>query len=836
MCHLTIIFLYVFFFFSFSLRFFFSFSLLFSKCSIQFQQIIVENVTTCFVSQGESIVTLNDSCPGMYFMIEGKARIDELHNNQFLPNDCFGQESLFELPFLKNSNSNQHNQINKKVYKVTALEDCTLLLLTKNKMSKIMETLPELYNVLSDTVENMDVTNTTNVKTKTKDEACQVELKNTETQKIFQYINTLAPIVLGIYIYLLPFQAAFLIHWELSYSSIGFDCLAYVILIGDVIVSWKQNKKGKKEKKEEEKEEEKKEEKEGKKKEKKEKKTIRQYLWILDIFALLPWEIFTSFITSNTIGPLQAYAILHFPKLILLLHYDRYIQSLNSILTFIQNKCNDQFYTLGGLVMLFSTCGHVLACIWFALSIQSTLIVQSTWATSYNGLSGGNDSNHGNHGLLNSCLPAMNYTSSNGSNFNTINVDSFSSNNINNNLISLCEGRPVSNTIMQTWYVASIYYIFIALTTVGYGDIVAVNDREYLFTICVIVLGTFILIYVLAKLEKIVANIDVASTLANRKAEVLHEYIQLRNLPVKLELKINEYIELVWKQRCGATFKESMNYLGTRQRVQIIMEKIKPILKTIPVFKKYPENILYLLAEHFQPEILLPHQILFEAEEISDKFYILIEGEIELLEPPPIQSIQQMQQQQEQFEKTKKRKRKRRRHKETIMMTLEGPCAVCMETFFIKEPRPCTARSSKGCTLFSLSHVDLIKCLKTDVNGWKDQQNRKIEIEDELKKMSLVKTMKKNLSSAKLKKMQEMTNSMNGPRTTNVRVMFPPHSTFRQIWAVCMVMAVLIDFLALPARLAFVKTMEYQFYFIIIGMLLDLFHVVNIYLKLCRFR
>ena len=52
----------------------------------------------------------------------------------------------------------------------------------------------------------------------------------------------------------------------------------------------------------------------------------------------------------------------------------------------------------------------------------------------------------------------------------------------------------------------------------------------------------------------------------------------------------------------------------------------------------------------------MPHQILFEAEEISDKFYILIEGEIELLEPPPIQSIQQMQQQQEQFEKTKKRK------------------------------------------------------------------------------------------------------------------------------------------------------------------------------------
>jgi hypothetical protein len=53
--------------------------------------------------------------------------------------------------------------------------------------------------------------------------------------------------------------------------------------------------------------------------------------------------------------------------------------------------------------------------------------------------------------------------------------------------------------------------------------------------------------------------------LANRKAETLHKYVKLRKLPLALESRVNEYIEWSWKQRCGATMKETMSYLGTRQ-------------------------------------------------------------------------------------------------------------------------------------------------------------------------------------------------------------------------------------------------------------------------------
>ena len=240
----------------------------------------------------------------------------------------------------------------------------------------------------------------------------------------------------------------------------------------------------------------------------------------------------------------------------------------------------------------------------------------------------------------------------------------------------------------------------------------------------------------------------------------------------------------------------------------------------------YPNS--YTSFDTFYNICIITHQqikVLFQAEEVSDPFYILLDGEIELLEPPPQQSFQEMQ----------SKVYRTRRHKQTVYMTLEGPCAVCMETFFIQEPRPCTARGSKSCQLLSLQHDALLQCLKTDSEAWNASKLHQNDIEEELKKMSLVKTMKKNLSSAKLMKMQQMTKNMESNSGENTRRMFHPHSKCRQFWAFVMMFIVMLDFLSFPARLAFDTPMKIQVSFVILGTLLDLLHCVDVYLNLCRF-
>ena len=788
---------------------------LFSKCSAQFQQMVVENLVCCFVAKNEIITKLDQACPGMFFLMAGKACMEFPRQDvNLVGNDCFGEQALFS------------GIENVKPTTVKATEHCELLVLEKRKFAAILEHLPELRYTLSELANDIHNNKTkqfmdkhkyidvAQVKSRQEIDAEQSLAKKIR-DKAFQCSRAVAPIILIIYIYLLPFQAAFLIHWEISYTSILFDIVAYLIISVDSISAALETYQSQRRTSNQATD--------GKNDNGNEAcQMYIQYSWVLNSVALIPWEIATPFITSKTIGTLQAYALLHFPKFILLHQYKRYSLSIAPLLAKFHAMCSDQVYTLGGLLFLFSTCGHVLACSWFALSVQSTLSVDTTWATSYEGLGGGH------RGLLKSCLP--------------YNISDINNNmNMNNGIeMSLCFGEPVLTATMQTWYVSSMYYIFISLTTVGYGDIVAVNDREYLFTICVIILGTFILVFVLAKLEKIVANIDVASTLANRKAETLHKYVKLRKLPLALESRVNEYIEWSWKQRCGATMKETMSYLGTRQWEEIVMAKAGTILKSIPVFKEYPIRILHLVAQRFKPEVLLPHQVLFEAEEVSDPFYIMVEGEIDLLEPPsPTTSVQdQTPPKPGTANSTGKNKGKRRRRSsiktQTVYMTLEGSCAVCMETFFIEEPRPCTARGSKGCQLFSLGHKEMVECLKTDPEAWANQRSKRAEIEEALRKLSLVKTMKKNLNSTKLMKMQSMTLAMDAV-DANERKMFVPHSSFRQLWAFLMVFIVALDFLVFPARLAFVANHQVEFLFLVLGTIVDGLHVFNVYLHLYRF-
>jgi CRP-like cAMP-binding protein len=772
---------------------------LFSKCSIQFQKMVVENLVSCFVSKNEIITTFDKSCPGMFFLMKGRAIMKSSNQKVELEqNSCFGEQSLFLI----------HDKFD--LTNVEAIQHCDLLLLEKEKFARIVENLPDLRLKLSELVTSIHNNKFQNINDTNNDAKSSFqqanELSSTLSHdtkgRLFKHFCTLAPVVLGIYTYLLPFQVAFLINWEISFISVIFDVFAYLVLFIDsaaeihnhhcntgarsgVIITDKSNRDF----------------------QHRAHEIFNRYSWILNCVALMPWELGTPLLTSNTIGFLQAYAILHLPKLILLHQYNRYLISLQPLLTRFHKICNDQVYTLGALLLLFFTCGHVLACSWFALSVQSTQSAESTWATAFTGLGGFN-----NRGLLASCLPLSLYGNSSNATAE----------------FSLCFGEPVSNEIMRTWYVSSMYYIFIALTTVGYGDIIAVNEREYLFTICVIILGTLILVFVLAKLEKIVANIDVASTLANRKAETIHEYVKLRKLSLKLESRINEYIELSWKQRRGATMKETMSYLGTRQWEQIVMEKAGNILKSIPVFKDFSIRVLHLIAQKFQPELLLPHQVLFEAEEISDPFYILLEGEIELLEPPPPGSRQ------DQMAIGSGKKRGRSSVSQTVYMTLEGPCAVCMETFFIEEPRPCTAIGSKSCQLLSLKHSDMIRCLKTDPITWANQKFKVKEIEEELQKMSLVKTMKKNLTSTKLMKMQSMTLAVEAMDFTN-RWMCPPNSNFRQIWAILMIFIVVLDLLVFPTRLAFVTSNYLEMFYLIIGTVLDVFYIANVYFNMFRF-
>jgi hypothetical protein len=71
--------------------------------------------------------------------------------------------------------------------------------------------------------------------------------------------------------------------------------------------------------------------------------------------------------------------------------------------------------------------------------------------------------------------------------------------------------------LISKQYIASLYWSIYTLTTVGYGDIVAVAESERVFNIFVFVCGVVVYASVIAYIQEIVSQLDVTTGGSHRQ-------------------------------------------------------------------------------------------------------------------------------------------------------------------------------------------------------------------------------------------------------------------------------------------------------------------------------
>lgn len=489
---------------------------------------------------------------------------------------------------------------------------------------------------------------------------------------------------------------------------------------------------------------------------------------------MIPFELLAPLFASATVGSLQVFAVLLLPKLLRLpllrskaiAGVDRKWRPLKLSCTETRGHCK----TLAMLLGLFLTASHIFACCWFAVGTSyGTAISGPSWSAG---------------------TPCA----------------------LSNASVSCASTSGVPSAKMTSWYLRSLYFVVISLTTVGYGDVRPTNDPERMLSILIMMSGVFILVHLLGKLEKIVANVDVASTLYHTKVDMFRDYAQSRGLPLKLQVRANDYFEYLWKHHGGATFDEILSYMNDADVRELIDISTTRVLRLVPVFPEFPPEMLKLVQSELQIEILLQSQILFVADEVSDPFYVLHDGVLELLEGDITGP-------------------KKRRHRRTVYATLEGPAAVCTETFFMREPRPCTARGRSTCLLFSVEYARVLQHMHAFPQHYDRYKGNQRVIEARLQKMSLVKTMKKNLSSSrKLLKLQ-----MQGLSTTSTlsssQLIFDHSSPFRLLWTLFVAAAVFAELVAYPYRLA----SGFKLTAVAPGIIVNLTFAIHVYLNAARF-
>ncbi len=367
--------------------------------------------------------------------------------------------------------------------------------------------------------------------------------------------------------------------------------------------------------------------------------------------------------------------------------------------------------------------------------------------------------------------------------------------------------RPLQISVSLHWYLRSFYFTMATLTTVGFGDISPQNVAERSFTVCLYIIGTVIFTFIIGSLEKIVAQLDVTSTLYQRNLDMLKAYCRLRKFPPRLHTMCLSYYEYLWKKRKGVKARTVLECFPENLRSDIVQEQVGSLLSKIAMFKSFAAETLQLLATNLEQEIVMKNIYLFECGELAHQLYLLFHGEVKLLSQSG----------------------------DVVYTTISNSSPIEEGDFLLNLRRCCSAKASKNSIVLYITRTKFDQCVK-NVTGYNEiRETMYSQYKSKKKggfKMSLVRSLISNMKSSKMMKMQAVQSTKINGREDGI---WGVDSRERLTWECFMFCVVIYDCMSIFSNIAFDVTGVSVLPYLLIGLFVDCVYMIDIYLRGFKF-
>eukprot|EP00948_MAST-09A_sp_MAST-9A-sp1_P001674 g1674.t1 len=178
-------------------------------------------------------------------------------------------------------------------------------------------------------------------------------------------------------------------------------------------------------------------------------------------------------------------------------------------------------------------------------------------------------------------------------------------------------------------YVASLYWSFSTISTVGYGDIAAVTNIEKWYSVFAMLLGATVFGYIVGSITSLVDTFDEESR-NKRRIDEVKAYMKERRVPKMLQKRVKMYYQYFLKNTVQSEERIFERVSETLKR-DIMKFVLGGMIKKIPFFSAIDNEIfsLYVL-KNMERVFCVPGDFLFRVGDAGMAMYYLAQGTVEV--------------------------------------------------------------------------------------------------------------------------------------------------------------------------------------------------------------
>jgi len=181
-------------------------------------------------------------------------------------------------------------------------------------------------------------------------------------------------------------------------------------------------------------------------------------------------------------------------------------------------------------------------------------------------------------------------------------------------------------------YVASIYWALTTMSTIGYGDIVAVTNSERMVSILVMLAGSVVFGIVVGGMTNMIDQLDSHHTRAQERLDVVKAMLRDRKVGTDLVKKTKLYYDYYLYESSDAGVENMiLDELCPPLRTEVLMFLNAALVEKIDFFRGMEPTFIVSVCKLLKPCCASPGDLVFREGELGHEMFFLQSGMITVL-------------------------------------------------------------------------------------------------------------------------------------------------------------------------------------------------------------